>query len=385
VTSVAYPAYVLGRNPEHRISCVSYAHELALKHARDFQQVASSPWYRQVFPQTVPLRDVEEIFETTHRGFRRSTSLAGGLTGFGANTIIVDDPMKVDDALQRSARQRANELFADTLYSRLDRKTDGVIIVVMQRAHEEDLVGYLLRQGGWEHLNLPAIALQDEDIPIGNGQFHHRKKGDLLNPEFEPLSSLNETKRMMGSMHFQAQYQQAPIPETGNLIRRDWLQYFQSPPARANARIVQSWDTAQKGDQVHDYAVGTTWLNIDEKHFLIDLVRKRCDYPTLSSIVLEQFQRHQPDALLIEDHGSGSALIQDLRQRHGIKAIAVTPIRALEGDGPIIFRHACKMGLEGIVSKRRDLPYRSGRVRSWIKVKNPTSPAVLRIVEEGAW
>jgi bifunctional non-homologous end joining protein LigD len=57
----------------------------------------------------------------------------------------------------------------------------------------------------------------------------------------------------------------------------------------------------------------------------------------------------------------------------------------IEGDGPIIFEHACKMGLEGIVSKRRDLPYRSGRVRSWIKVKNPASPAMLRIVEEGAW
>jgi len=57
----------------------------------------------------------------------------------------------------------------------------------------------------------------------------------------------------------------------------------------------------------------------------------------------------------------------------------------LEGDGPIIFEHACKMGLEGIVSKRRDLPYRSGRVRSWIKVKNPASPAALRLVEEGEW
>jgi ATP-dependent DNA ligase len=55
----------------------------------------------------------------------------------------------------------------------------------------------------------------------------------------------------------------------------------------------------------------------------------------------------------------------------------------MEGDGPIIFEHACKMGLEGIVSKRRNLPYRSGRVRSWIKVKNPASPAALRIVEEG--
>jgi bifunctional non-homologous end joining protein LigD len=57
----------------------------------------------------------------------------------------------------------------------------------------------------------------------------------------------------------------------------------------------------------------------------------------------------------------------------------------LDGDGAIIFAHACKLGLEGIVSKRRDLPYRSGRVRSWIKVKNPASPAMLRIVEGGAW
>jgi bifunctional non-homologous end joining protein LigD len=57
----------------------------------------------------------------------------------------------------------------------------------------------------------------------------------------------------------------------------------------------------------------------------------------------------------------------------------------MEGDGPIIFQHACKMGLEGIVSKRRNLPYRSGPVRSWIKVKNPASPAMLRIVEEGTW
>jgi bifunctional non-homologous end joining protein LigD len=57
----------------------------------------------------------------------------------------------------------------------------------------------------------------------------------------------------------------------------------------------------------------------------------------------------------------------------------------IEGDGAIIFKHACKMGLESIVSKRRDLPYRSGRVKNWIKVKNPASPAMLRIIEEGPW
>jgi predicted phage terminase large subunit-like protein len=167
--------------------------------------------------------------------------------------------------------------------------------------------------------------MQDENIPIGGGRFHHRKKGDLLNPEFESILSLEKTKRTIGTLHFQAQFQQAPIPETGNLIKRDWIRYFQVAPPRTKARIVQSWDTAQKGDQIHDYAVGTTWLHVDGKHFLIDLVRKRCDYPTLSSLVLAQFQRHNPDALLLEDHGSGTALIQDLKQRHGIKAIPITP------------------------------------------------------------
>jgi len=172
---------------------------------------------------------------------------------------------------------------------------------------------------------LPAIAVEEQVIPIGNGEFHHRKKGDVLNPEFESQSSLDETKRMMGTMNFQAQFQQAPIPEAGNLVKREWLRFFQLPPPRTGARVVQSWDTAQKGGQIHDHAVGTTWLYADGKHFLIDLVRSQCDYPTLSDLVLAQHSKHRPDAVLVEDHGSGSGLIQDLKQRHRIAAIAILP------------------------------------------------------------
>jgi bifunctional non-homologous end joining protein LigD len=78
---------------------------------------------------------------------------------------------------------------------------------------------------------------------------------------------------------------------------------------------------------------------------------------------------------------------EPLERRKGAleKLLAMRLSEHIEGDGAIIFQHACKLGLEGIVSKRRDLPYRSGRVRSWIKVKNPASPAALRVVKEGAW
>jgi predicted phage terminase large subunit-like protein len=312
-----------------------------------------SAWYRSAFPKTVALRNVEEIFETTRHGFRRAGSFAGGQTGLGANIIIVDDAIKADEAFTRSARERTNDHFANTLYSRLDQKTEGVIIVVMQRLHDDDLVGHLLRQGGWYHLNFPAIAVQEESIPIGNGEFYRRKKGDVLNPEFEPLSSLEETKRMMGTMHFEAQYQQAPIPETGNLIKQEWFHFFERPPSRSNARVVLSWDTAQKGDQVHDHSVGTAWLCVDEKHFLIDLVRRQCDYPALTRLVLEQRAKHKPDALLIEDHGSGTALIADLKQRHSIDAIPITPV----GDKIMRLSIVSPMFERGEIFVLRDAPW----------------------------
>jgi predicted phage terminase large subunit-like protein len=99
--------------------------------------------------------------------------------------------------------------------------------------------------------------------------------------------------------------------------------------------------------------VGTTWLYSDEKHFLIDLVRERCDYPTLSSLVLEQFRRHKPDTLLLEDHGSGTALIQDLKQRHSIKAVPITPT----GDKIVRLSIVSPMFERGEVLLQQDAPW----------------------------
>ena len=286
----------------------------------------NSSWYQRIFPATRAKRDTDGEFETTKGGGRVAISIGGSLTGRGGNFIIIDDPLKADEALTRTARDQVNDYYGTTLLSRLDNKQDGVIVLVMQRLHEDDLAGHLLKEPGWFHLSLPAIAMQDQKLQLAANRWHLRKEGDILHPEREPQNILDRMRNEMGTMSFQAQYQQAPVSTTGNIVQCKWLKFFdQEPPPGANACIVQSWDTAMKGDQIHDFSVCTTWRKVNGHHYLVDLHRQRCEYPNLIQLVLAQYHRFKPDALLIEDKGAGISLIQDLRYYHNIRAIAVKP------------------------------------------------------------
>ena len=109
------------------------------------------------------------------------------------------------------------------LLSRLDNKAEDAIVVVTQRLHVDDLVGHLLEQGGWTELSLPAIAEVEQVVPLGPERLHHRKVGELLHPEREPRSVLEEFKRSMGSAEFAAQFQQEPMLPGGNLIKWAWF------------------------------------------------------------------------------------------------------------------------------------------------------------------
>ena len=144
--SVALPAWILGHDPTARIVCVSYSADLAENFARLSRQVMQSDWYRRVFPETRLSRQKQEMldFVTTKGGYRFSTSVGGTLTGRGGNFIIIDDPLKPDEAMSEARREGVNEWFRTTLLSRLDNKQTGRIVVVMQSVHVEDLVGICL-------------------------------------------------------------------------------------------------------------------------------------------------------------------------------------------------------------------------------------------------
>jgi predicted phage terminase large subunit-like protein len=129
----------------------------------------------------------------------------------------------------------------------------------------------------------------------------------------------------MGTMDFSAQYLQRPIPIEGNLIKREWLRYYQAPPECQGCDfVVVSWDTAMKATELADYSVATVWHIQGDNTYLMDVVRRRFDYPDLKRASIELRNRWPGCHILIEDKGSGTSLIQDLK-RDGISVIRINP------------------------------------------------------------
>jgi predicted phage terminase large subunit-like protein len=331
-TSIAFPCWVLGLDPTKRIICASYSADLAQKFALDSKAVMNSDWYRETFPHTRLDRMATQDLITTHKGGRYATSNGGSLTGLGADIIILDDPMKVQDGQSEAARKAAKQWYDGTLYTRLNNKAEGVIILVMQRLHEDDLVAHVLEKEDWLHLNLPAIATEEQTFELPVGRHHVRHEGDILHPEREPRHVLDSTKATIGRYHFNAQYQQQPVPVEGNLIKWSWFSYFDRAPDPAEVdHIVQSWDTASKDTELSDYSVCSTWCVKGNDYYLVDIYRDKLDYPALRAAVVRQAEKYRPTSILIEDTGTGSALLQDYRN-HQLRGIPYPSPITPKGD-----------------------------------------------------
>ncbi len=315
--SVAYVAWALGQDPTRRFIVASYSGDFAAELHRQFRQVVKSAWYAELFPGAKWEKETAQEFVTSLGGGRYATSVGGTLTGRGGDTIIVDDPLNANEAQSDVARQKVIDWYGGTLVSRLNDKRTGAIIAVMQRLHEDDLAGHLLRQGEWVHLDLPAIALEDEVVDLGHGKTHRRRAGAALHPQRESLAALDKIKKEIGSLLFSAQYQQRPVPVEGNLIRRAWLRHFvpaDLPAPSYPTKIVQSWDIAMVTGDQNDYSVCTTWRADKDDVYLLDVFRGRLEYPDLRRKVIALAQDRRPATILIEDAGPGMNLLQDLQR-----------------------------------------------------------------------
>jgi predicted phage terminase large subunit-like protein len=322
LVSVAFPAWVIGNAPATKFICASYSQDLAVKHASDFRKICQSDWYKRLFQYVSFTKDSESESQTSQGGYRLATSVGGTITGRGADIILVDDPLSAVDAFSKTSRDRVNDWFSGVLLSRLDDQRSGKIVAVMQRLHEDDLTGTLLVQGGWPHLKLPAIAPSDQDIYLSDTRCHVWKADEPLDPVLGSLSILKALKRQLGSMYFAAQYLQEPVSPEGNFLKRDWLrEYDFLPTTKPGDLIVQSWDTAMKAKESNDFSVCLTFVvRNNNEYYLIDVVRRRFEFPDLCKFVCAHAQRFAATEILIEDQVSGTSLIQ-MAKRIGLQGI----------------------------------------------------------------
>jgi len=327
--SVCFPAWTLGRAPRTRLVCISHTAELATQHHNDCRRLIQSPYYQRLFGacRIARSKNTEVEFRTTFGGGRLSLSVGGPITGRGGEIVIIDDPLKADDAASDTKRKAVNTWFANTIGSRLNDPRTGAIIVVMQRLHEDDLAGALLDQGGWTHLNLPAIAETDERVQIGSQTYHLRREGELLHAERVSAETLTQLRRELGEDAFSAQYQQRPAPREGAIIKRAWLgRYVHTPERRPGDQIVQCWDMGVKAGPQNDYSVCVTVLKRGRQHFILHVLRDRWEFATLLKRVVDHRRQYGPGPLLIEDAAAGAQVIQALRADPKLpRAIALKP------------------------------------------------------------
>ncbi len=326
--AVALPAWALGQNPACKILVATYGDELSRNHASHFASIMRSHWYQSLFPETKIKTSNQSELRTTKGGSRRCVSSGGAATGFGADLIVVDDLMKAQDASSQAMREKVHTTFTETLLSRFNDPARGSLISIQQRLHEDDLPARLIETGGYDHLNLPAVAEEHTSFPLDFGKSWDRKAGDLLNPSRMNKATLDQLRSDLGARAFSAQYQQNPVAPEGALINPEKLHLTSEFPDPFDCDLcVQSWDTASKADPNNDYSVCTTWGHHEGAWYLLDLFRHRLEFPELKQKVLFFRDHWSAEKVLIEDSSSGSSILQQLRtekRRDGI--IGIKPL-----------------------------------------------------------
>ena len=316
--SETFPSYFIGKGKhqgkDRRVILTSYGDSLARRFGRYNRNIIEE-YGEKVFNVKLDQSNTS-ITNWSLAGSDAgmiSTGIGGGITGEGADLLIIDDPIKNrKEADSITYRNMIWDEWQNTLYTRL--QPDGAVIIIVTRWHEDDLVGRLLNPNygeveDWDIVRLPAIAEK--------GDLLGRKEGEPLWPERNfDKNWAEKTKAAVGSRVWASLYQQRPAPAEGNITNREWWQYYDELPDLEE--MIQSWDLTFKKTQTGSYVVGQVWGAKGPDRYLIDQVRARLDFTgTLRAI--RTLSKKYPEArqILIEDAANGPAIISTLRREIG--------------------------------------------------------------------
>jgi predicted phage terminase large subunit-like protein len=376
-TCVFWPAWVWTKNPAWRVNFWSYADEVSIRDSVKCRAVVRSDWYQRSFVKDAwalaPDQDTKHFFQNTRMGFRMALSIGGSTTGLRGDAIVIDDPLNAKEASSKAKRQAVLNAWDQGIGNRLNDLQTGARVVIMQRLHEEDLSGHLLRQGGWEHLCLPsefegkrrsvtyirrqaasneggkpetaapaplpenAVAPPEERVKFW--QDPRTREGELLFEAKFPKPVLAEERKRMGSDGYAGQHQQRPAPDEGLIFKRVWLKRWHRAgefvPEGVESRLLPdrfdqeliSIDCSFKDTDGADYVAMGVWGRLGPDKFLRDQVHARLSFAETVKKTLDLRAAYpRARAILIEDKANGPAVISVLRKR-------VSGIIPIEPDG----------------------------------------------------
>lgn len=328
-----FPAWCYLKNKSCEFLHLAYSDDLALSNSSVVKQIIESVEFQSLWPIEFKLdTTAKKKWKTIDGGEFSAAASGGSVIGFGAGkfgvnefsgALIVDDPLKPDDAKSDTKRNHINARFPETIKSRLnDRKTP--MIIVMQRLHEDDPVGFLLGGGielNFTHINLPAI---NED---GKSEYDIREIGEALWPDKHTAEELEEMRKK-SAMVYAGQYQQRPAPAEGNIFKV--FKFYYELPQDIFIKV-HSWDFTFKKSKNSDYVVGSNWGKSKSKDiYLIDLVRSKMSF-TESLEAIKHFAKKHSDynAILVEAKANGEAIIDSIKSEVR-KVIPVNPTSSKE-------------------------------------------------------
>jgi predicted phage terminase large subunit-like protein len=264
IFSILFNAWAWAKDSSKQVLAASYTPDLAIRDNIQLRSLVQSDWFKSSFGvQLLSDQNAKEKFVTAKGGYRIGTSVGGFATGEHPNfLILIDDPLKALDARSQAKRKEANDWIGKTISTRVMHSP--IIILVMQRLHEEDPSDFLLKKGGWLHLCLPmrfeSHKTSEHDYRnIPDPRDHRTIEGELLWPEVWDEEKVQQEESLL-DIGASGQLQQWPIPEGGLLYQLDWFEYVDS--IDEPVECARGWDTAEtdameKKAAVNNWTVGT--------------------------------------------------------------------------------------------------------------------------------
>lgn len=308
----SFMAMGLAMNPRSSFLHLSYSNDLAVNNSVAVKEIVTSVDFHDLFNVHIKFgSDTKKHWETVQGGGVYATSTLGPITGFGAGAVeepgkpylfsgavIIDDPIKPQDALSDTMRENVNLRFESTIRNRINSR-DTPFIIIMQRLHENDLCGYLMKKepGEWTVLSLPALTYDEEGNPSALWEFKHTTK------ELLAIRDANEYV-------FDTQYMQKPTPLGGLMYQNGFKTYSVIPATRTRIRKNYT-DSADKGA---DYLCSIDYVETEIGNYILDVLytQKPMEYtePTVGAMLM----RDGIDVANIEGNNGGEGFARNVER-----------------------------------------------------------------------